>query len=242
MLFPASSLRTIAAMSLSLGTRLFHSSLSVTNTTDCISRETVTSLEQLVECFDGYTVPHGYYDKEQYDAAQPTASQLAAWAAAVSSLLSVNNNCSATVVPASLSGIFAVSPFTDSHNSYCILSELHSDNPRYRKGWGLMVVPASPSSLSRNVHISAPHPAHDLNTPQQAAALFKRINAKSLLIPGRVRTSYLAPTDCVVDGVYYKTDPTHDVVRVFPSPALSSLLICLCILRMNRSTLLPRRL
>jgi hypothetical protein len=78
-----------------------------------------------------------------------------------------------------------------------------------------MVVPAMRRAVSRFIHISAPHPTADINTTQQAAALFKATGAKSLLIPGRIRMAFLDATDCVespAGTVYYKTDPAHDKV------------------------------
>ena len=83
-----------------------------------------------------------------------------------------------------------------------------------------MVVPATRRSVSRLIHVSAPHPFADMYTTGQAAALFKSVGAKSLLIPGRMRTAFMEATDCVPSpgntaGVYYRTDPAHDKVKYF---------------------------
>lgn len=183
----------------------------------CLS--TSPTLEQLLTCFDDYLVPPEYYDSPRYNEAQPTSDQRASWTEAVASLLATDNNCSSIAVPAPLTDLYNITTFTESSssssNSYCVLFEITSENGVYTKGWGVMVVPASRHSISRLLHISAPHPSADTNTTQQAAALFKSTGARSLFVPGRFRMAFLEATDCVQSSastVYYKTDPAHDNV------------------------------
>ncbi|KAJ7461393.1 hypothetical protein B0H11DRAFT_1736032 [Mycena galericulata] len=180
------------------------------------------SFEDVVECFDAYTVTEGYYSDETYEEAQPNPEELCGWEDLVLSLLSVDGNCIAVVVPASIAEIYQVSLFTDPAGpQYCVASESTSIDGVYAKGWGLVVVPATRDAVMRDIHFAVPHPAYDLFTPEQAGALFKSTGARSLLISGRVRTANLASSDCVIptsnSTVYYKTDPTHDVAEPFHS-------------------------
>lgn len=185
----------------------------------CLQNATYT-FEDLVTCFDNYTVSDGYYSDETYAVAQPTAEELCGWEDLVSSLLSVDGNCTSVVVPESIAGIYDVSLFTDPTGpQFCVASESTSVDGVYAKGWGLVAVPATQGAIMRDIHLAAPHPAYDLFTPEQAGALFKSTGARSLLISGRVRTAILEATDCVIPAsnstIYYKTDPAHDVVSTF---------------------------
>ncbi|KAF5378606.1 hypothetical protein D9615_007145 [Tricholomella constricta] len=175
------------------------------------------TLEQAIECFDAYTVSQGRYNRSSYSSAQPTPAQRTAWQHTISSLLDVDNDKEclslALALPAPLANIYHISLFTEpsTRASFCILSE-HTNNTQYAKGWGLFAVPAT-TTAARHIHISAPHPAHDLHTPVQAAALFKSTGAKSLLIPGRSRAALEVPTDCVAP--YHVTDPVHNNLEPF---------------------------
>ncbi|KAL0064179.1 hypothetical protein AAF712_008901 [Marasmius tenuissimus] len=93
---------------------------------------------------------------------------------------------------------------------FCVLHERKAENSVYVKGWGIMVVPNRPTRPG--VHLAAPHPQYDLLTPQQAAAVFEGVGAKSLLISGRIRTALLNATTCITGSgtVYYATDPAHN--------------------------------
>jgi hypothetical protein len=77
-----------------------------------------------------------------------------------------------------------------------------------------MIVPARRSSVSRNVHVSAPHPGYDLGTVEQAAAVYEATGANSLLVPGRTRTAFLENSACIAptspSQEYYKTDPGYN--------------------------------
>ncbi|RDB18315.1 hypothetical protein Hypma_000535 [Hypsizygus marmoreus] len=185
----------------------------------CLNSTMSATLSQAIECLDKYTVPHDYYDRTTYNLAQPNTEERAAWTTMILSLLNPNDNCSSVYVPDVLSELYLVSLYTESSGlSFCILSEVQVEDGFYRKGWGLMVVPATRTAVLRNLHISAPHPAYDLFTPQQAAALFTSVGAKSLLIPGRSRTSFLHPTECVQPSSgtdYYETDPAHNNLEPF---------------------------
>ncbi|KAJ7259791.1 hypothetical protein C8J57DRAFT_491371 [Mycena rebaudengoi] len=184
----------------------------------------IATFEDLVACFDTYTVPDGHYTGDTYNAAQPNPQQLAGWTELVSSLVSVDGNCTSVVVPASLSDIYSVSLFADPTGpEYCVASESTTVDGFYAKGWGLVVVPSTRAAVLRTIHLSAPHPAFDLFTPEQAGALFKSTGAKSLLVAGRSRNAFREPTDCIIptsnSTVYFKTDPAHDVEQPFFSAA-----------------------
>jgi hypothetical protein len=181
------------------------------NPSSCL--QSSTSLVMLVTCLDGFTVPHDYYTPFTYQLAQPAGLQREDWKAAVQSLLAVDGNCSVTTVPLSLQGLYHIASFQD----HCILYETSTQCGTYLKGWGFMTVPARRSSVSRHVHISAPHPGYDLGTVEQAASIYHSTGSSSLLVAGRQRTAFLEKSDCIQrkagKQVYYKTDPAHNDVR-----------------------------
>jgi len=196
--------------------------LAVANTSGqitCLQNATST-FEDLIACFDTYTVSKGYYSDETYAAAQPDAEELSGWEDLITSLLWVDGNCTSVIVPQSIADIYGVSLFTDPAGPhYCVASETTLVDGLYVKGWGLVVVPASREAIMRDIHLAAPHPAYDLFTPEQAGALFQSTGARSLLIAGRSREANLAPSDCVIPTsnttIYYKTDPAHDTAEPF---------------------------
>jgi len=190
---------------------------------------TSSTFEQLVDCLDDYTVPENFYVNETaYIAAQPTVAQASAWSTAVTNLMSVGvgtytcNTAIATITNTSaLWNIYNFATYSDSvtHMDYCVLIESTSTTGGvYTKGWGFLAVPVT-HSATNGVHLSAPHPAFDQDTPQQAGALFKRVGARSLLIAGRSRLAYMVATTCVIPSnpstTYYKTDPAHDNEQPF---------------------------
>ncbi|KAF9259039.1 hypothetical protein L218DRAFT_934164 [Marasmius fiardii PR-910] len=181
----------------------------------CIHNTSLTTVQNLIACYNPFTVPENFYNQETYDAAQPNEAELTAWLGLVNELLWVDGNCTEVLVPPVLDGIYGVSPFQARTTSYCVLHERKADKSAYVKGWGVMVVPEHRSSRIRNIHLAAPHPQFDYQTPEQAAALLEGVGARSLLIPGRKRTSFNTATDCVQPGgntttVYYVTDPAHN--------------------------------
>jgi len=187
-----------------------------------------TDLETIVNCLDKYTVTASFYTPACYNSAQPSAAEIVAWNTAIQSMLT--SGCSPgppEPVPGLLED-YTVTRITDSFGySFCILSEakIFADFQVYRRGWGLVVTPADPvNGAIRDLHFSAPHPIYDADTPQQAAALFRRTQARSLVITGRHRQAYAIPSACVIPTpptVYYKTDAAHDDVsalqmRLYP--------------------------
>ena len=173
------------------------------------------TIQGLATCLDKFTVPHDSYTPWTYTLAQPTANQRKDWKMAVKSLLEVDGNCSATSVPLSLQGLYDIEPF----KHYCVLYETSTQCGTYLKGWGFMVVPSFRVAVSRNVHISAPHPGYDLGTVEQASSVFENTGSKSFLVPGRTRTAFLKSSNCIVpvssSQDYYMTDPAHNNVRFF---------------------------
>ncbi|KAH7103044.1 hypothetical protein BKA62DRAFT_828961 [Auriculariales sp. MPI-PUGE-AT-0066] len=193
--------------------------------TSCLSSS--STFEDLVDCLNDYTVPASTYDASSYAAAQPTTAQLSAWSSAVQTLMSVGISgftCAAAIATISTTnavyGIYTFAMFNDTSTSasYCVLIESTATVAnKYSKGWGFLAVPAS--LVSSRLHLSAPHPGADANTPQQAGALFKLVGARSLLIAGRHRQSYNTATSCIIPSsdltTYYKTDPAHDDAQPF---------------------------
>ncbi|KAL0947520.1 hypothetical protein HGRIS_013619 [Hohenbuehelia grisea] len=202
----------------------------------CLANSTVANLEDLVTCLDTYTVGEQAYDTETYAVAQPTSDERLAWTVAVRSLLDVDGNCTEVILSPALDGIYSVTLFAENTTSssqdlqvaairepleYCVLSEkrFQPDTGYYVRGWGFLAVPASRATIQKEIHFAAPHPIFDSFTPIQAAALFSRTRARSLLISGRMRRAFLESTDCIIpspgNGPYWKTDPAHDINEPF---------------------------
>ncbi|GLB44342.1 hypothetical protein LshimejAT787_1602720 [Lyophyllum shimeji] len=188
------------------------------NPTDCLEPTISTTLEQVVDCLNTFTVPEGHYDEFTYEAAQPNATERAAWPRIISSFLDVDGNCMSIVLPDTLVDTYTISQFTEpSGASYCVFVELHGEK-QFVRGWGTFVVPATRTGVSRHLHLSAPHPLFDGDTPQQAAALFRATGAKSLFIAGRSRLAFKTQSDCVKGSgntTYYMTDPAHNKLEPF---------------------------
>jgi hypothetical protein len=191
----------------------------------CLSPSPAT-IEDLVSCFEAYTVPSQHYTRAAYLDAQPQDPQLTAWKLAVSRLLAVDGSCSPTLLPAALNNIYKISAYTETSGKvFCVLSEVSATGGYYTKGWGFFAVPALRAAVSRFIHISAPHPLYDEGTVRQAAAVFKRTGAKSLLISGRHKNAY-ASVSCT--GLQYSaTDAAYDDVRLrlcLPRPKVVELM------------------
>lgn len=170
------------------------------------------NLDALVTCLDTFTVPHDYYSPLTYAVAQPLPAQRSAFSDAIHTLLSVDGDCAAKQVSSALLGLYAFAPF----RGHCVLYETKSKCGTYAKGWGFAVVPARAAGVQRILHVSAPHPAYDLGTVEQAAAVYEGSGARSLLVAGRKRTAFLASSGCVKGAprrAYYMTDPAHNNVR-----------------------------
>jgi hypothetical protein len=221
MLFPRTIVLAVSALTSNLHQFLPAPPSGHLSTPTCLDDFSIPTLEQLVDCLDTYVVPHDYYNQTTYTESQPSEVERSAWSDAVTLLLAVDNDCSSIILPPPIAELYSVSVFAESTSaSYCVLSEATIKDGVYTKGWGLFIVPASPAAVRRHLHISAPHPRWDAHTHKQAAAMFTSTGAKSLLIPGRVRTAFLDPTECVVgesdQDPYYRTDPAHDTVRRLP--------------------------
>lgn len=180
----------------------------------CISRS--KDLVSLATCLDTFTILPDYYDGPSYHDAQPTEDEREAWTTAITSLLSVDGNCSSLTVPPGLESSYSIRKFTPPgrRSSYCVLVEHSLDCNGFPRGWGHIIVPETRAQVSRFLHISAPHPKYDVGTIEQATALFELSGAKSLLLAGRTRTAYMQPSTCIVPASqpYWKTDPSHSNV------------------------------
>ncbi|KAF8644881.1 hypothetical protein AX16_008218 [Volvariella volvacea WC 439] len=200
-----------------LGLQYFASSASPGRIT-CLSTPWPT-IRALVDCFHAYTVPENTYDWLTYVIAQPTSAEQFAWVQAVTRLLNVDGDCTSLSVPDPIKAYYTIRPFQETiagGRSYCVLAEtttIGTVRPYYTRGWGLVVVPATKAAVSKNLHFSTPHPVSEFYVPQQAAALFRGTGAKSLLIAGRHREAYSAPSSCI--STYMKTDAAHDNTQPF---------------------------
>ncbi|KAJ3566746.1 hypothetical protein NP233_g6804 [Leucocoprinus birnbaumii] len=183
--------------------------------------QSAKTLVGLVDCLEDYTVLQGYYDQYSYLEAQPTIIQRKAWFNAVFTLLHTDNNCTSAIVPSAIRDVYSAAEFTDSDGqSFCVLYErtVCPCSRFVKKGWGFMVVPSSRDAVLRHIHLSGPHPFFDGETSEQATHLFKGTGAKSLLIPGRLRTAYPAPSACIMGprkSPYFMTDPAHNNLEPF---------------------------
>ena len=185
----------------------------------CLDTTLSPTLTKLVACFEIYTVPGDFYTDISWAAAQPTSRERKAWFAATRALLHLSDNpaagtCTSLVLDSSIADKYALSTFTDSATStaYCVLAETHATRGFYNKGWGVFIVPATRAGLRRNLHISAPHPIFDEDTPAQAAAVFAGVGGKSLYVPGRHRRARNVGSLCVPGTNNFVTDPAHDLV------------------------------
>ena len=187
-------------------TRVSENSKFTVTSTPASCLKSSTTVDALVTCLEVFIVPTEYYNKETYEAAQPTSNQRDDWKHLINSFLSVDGDCSSILIPPSLQGIYTIEAF----NTMCVLYETSCLEGVYIKGWGFMVVPRLRTSVSRTVHFSAPHPIYDRGTIQQAAFIFESTGSKSLLVAGRARTAFSEPSECLQK--FYKTDATHNIV------------------------------
>jgi hypothetical protein len=169
----------------------------------CVANSTITSLEGLIECFDDQVVRN--YTREEYDLAQPSNQELAAWTGAISDLL--DGNCTAVDLPEIISDDFAIAQWAD----YCVLYET---NVPFQRGWGTFVVPLGGDVQLPGVHLAAPHPIFDGRTSAEAAFTLDAAEARSLLVSGRMRRALPELKDCVHGKTNYVTDPTHNIVSI----------------------------
>ncbi|TFK21850.1 hypothetical protein FA15DRAFT_672144 [Coprinopsis marcescibilis] len=187
---------------------------------------TSTTIEALTTCLVGYTVPSGFYNSggvgglSGYTTAQPTSSERTAWSTAVNNLLNINGDCPTTPVDVpGLGGTYTMARFTESSDgrAFCVISEKNTfagTTNVFARGWGFVIATANNADHLRALHFSAPHPIYDQTTPTQASALFKRVNAKSLVVAGRHRQASSESSACATPSnasdTYYRTDPSHD--------------------------------
>ena len=192
--------------------RVFEDSKSIVASTPASCLNSSATIDALVTCLEVFIVPPEYYNKKTYEAAQPTSNQRDDWKNLINALLSADGNCSSIPIPLSLQGVYTIEVF----NTMCVLYEVSSVEGVYTKGWGFMVVPRLRTSVSRIVHFSAPHPIYDRETMRQAAFLFESTGSQSLLVPGRARTAFPEPSECISPVFplqeFYKTDTTHNIV------------------------------
>jgi len=184
-----------------------------------------TSVDTFVGCLHMHTVPDRFYNLTTYTIAQPSGpAEIDAWTTAVNNMLTIGCPGDAVERVPGLENDYVLARVTDSipfGKTWCVLVETHTFNdttPAFRRGWGFVVTPyQTVTPATRSLHFSAPHPFTDANTPRQAAAVFERTGAKSLVVTGRHRRAYDEATSCskaLPPDTFYKTDSAHDNVSV----------------------------
>lgn len=138
-----------------------------------------TTLEEIVQCLVG-RMP----GKDTNGFILPTATEMDDWESVVEAML--DGGCELIALPASLSGLYEISEFTDADNSedYCILVELADAGDADKKGWGTFIT--NPFPL-RELAIQVPHPLFEQDTPAEGIGVFKATGARSFLIAGAHR-------------------------------------------------------
>ena len=184
-----------------------------------------SSVEAFVDCLHKYTVLEGFYTLETYTAAQPSGpAEINAWTTAVNNMLTIGCPGDAVKFVPGLNNDYVLARVTDSirfGKTWCVLVESRTFSETslvFKRGWGFVITPyETVTPATRRLHFSAPHPIADANTPRQAASVFGRTGAKSLVVTGRHRRAYATATSCseaLPPDTYYKTDSSHDNVSV----------------------------
>lgn len=187
--------------------------------TDCVLN--TSSINSLVKCLQNFIIRNktDNTDLELFQQ-QPTVAQREAWSSLIAQLLNSEENCTEIKLHPSLQGIYAIEKFTDDSTLYCVLYELKLVELQFAKGWGIFIVPYS-SNYTRlgMVHLSAAHPFTDGSVHLEAANIFKKTRAKSLLISGTARNASNEKSSC--DKKYMKFDGAHDNFTMFHSANLA---------------------
>lgn len=179
------------------------------------------SVNSLVKCLQRFIVQNKTNIETNWTPDPPTVDQRNAWSNVIEELLGSEENCTEITIPESLSDIYAIEKFTEIQEiSYCVLYEKQIVDGHFAKGWGIFMVPHSSNSTKLSmVHISTPHPFTDGSVQDQAANIFHKTSAKSLLISGVSRFASSDKSRC--DKRYYSMDGAHDNGTMFHTANLA---------------------
>lgn len=137
-----------------------------------------------------------------------------AWKQVTAQMLA--GKCDDIVLPDNLKIAYTVGTFTDKQNNakYCVLMETRDENNdnRVDRAWGTFIVNNQPT---RELSIQAPHPIYDIATETQAVAVFKGVNARSLLLAGSHREANPARTTCQPSTGEGEADAAHNDSSLF---------------------------
>ncbi|TFK65864.1 hypothetical protein BDN72DRAFT_772852 [Pluteus cervinus] len=154
--------RIASATTLETSQQIFQDTHIQTTPSTCLSKS--STIVDLVDCLDIFTVPPGFYTPESYDLAQPTPEELKGWNRTILNLLdldvrqgplnnarvggwayNITDECTPVLLDASLKANFDVTTFTDrsTQRPFCVLYEhtIYTSQSSYVRGWGLFAVP-----------------------------------------------------------------------------------------------------
>jgi hypothetical protein len=176
-----------------------------------------SSVDSLILCLQNFIAENNTLTNDEWNAIQPTDDQRISWQQLIQNILLSNSNCDKIQIPTSLQGLYNLVLFTDSFTQYCLLYETNITNttpPRFIKGWGIFMSRYNRNDVKINVHVSAAHPFSDEYVQNQAANVFVKTYANSLMISGVERDASLVNSTC--EPTYgYRTDGAHENGTMF---------------------------
>lgn len=177
-------------------------SLRATQNLTC---STAVTLEDLIDCISSQMPISG-----SGGFVVPTTTVITDWKTVVTEML--GGNCDAITLPSTLTGIYAVTTFTDTGQDYCVAMEIldGDDDNVVDRDWGTFIVN---KSLTRNLSIDIPHPRNDSNTDDQGIALFKMLSARTFVMAGAHRYANSVVSSC--QSSYEQADVAHNVENLF---------------------------
>ncbi len=147
---------------------------------------------------------------------KPTNQELNNWQDLFELLLNIKIEKADSLIQENFS-FYQLSRFTDTGFNGNIYFLLKEKNP-VTKGWGTFIV--NPNN-TRPICFEIPHPAYDLNTHIEGTELFRRTNARFLIMAGthRCANSEVSPCDGSFSGCngsrYAISDMAHTVLSPF---------------------------
>lgn len=191
---------------------LINYTYSIETPTTCA--KTSSTIDQLIICLQNFIAKENSISNEIWNSTVPTTEQRNSWKNLIVEVLKSNKNCDQIQIPDSLKGIYDLTLFSDALTTYCLLYETNVTDGRFLKGWGIFMTRYDKADAQVNVHVSAAHPFTDEYVQNQAANIFAKTFALSLLISGVERSASLVNSTCEPsDG--YRTDGAHDNNTMF---------------------------
>lgn len=180
---------------------------------------TATTIENLIDCWDDYVPPKNFISNGTWNYFAPTNLQKRVWNQLINEFLSSDSNCTKIKISSVLEGVYGIKAFYDKKSLYCALYEISTLHKHFRRGWGLLMVPFDKSTVKTNLHISVSHPFSDGLVHVQAASLFTRTGARSLLISGLRKDSRYAKSKC--RKRFFASDGSRDNGTMFHQTAVA---------------------